>query len=55
MTADLETKQNMTWVRNPHYGFVRCNDNEISQNMGDAHCFRKLSETTLAVVFWLTS
>lgn len=42
MTADLETEQNMTWVRNPHYEFVRCNDNEIFAKHGRRSLFSEI-------------
>ena len=42
MTTDLETKQNMTWVRNPHYEFIRCNDNEIFAKHGRRSLFSEI-------------
>jgi len=42
VTADLETEQNMTWVRNPHFEFIRCNDNEIFAKHGRRSLFSEI-------------
>ncbi len=42
VTADLETKQNISWVRNPHYEFIRCNDNEIFAKHGRRSLFSEI-------------
>ena len=42
MTGELETKDNETWVRNPHYTFVRCNDNEVFAKHGRRSLFSEI-------------
>lgn len=42
MTGELETIDNNTWVRNPHFTFVRCNDNEVLAKHGRRSLFSEI-------------
>lgn len=42
MTGELKTKDNDTWVRNPHFTFVRCNDNEVLAKHGRRSLFSEI-------------
>ena len=42
VTEELETKDNDTWVRNPHYTFVRCSDNEVFAKHGRRSLFSEI-------------
>ena len=42
MTEPLATKDNESWVRNPHYTFVRCSDDEIFAKHGRRSLFSEM-------------
>ena len=42
VTEELKTKGTDTWVRNPHFTFVRCNDNEVLAKHGRRSLFSEI-------------
>ena len=42
MTRELRTEDDETWVRNPHFTFVRCNDDEVLAKHGRRSLFSEI-------------
>ena len=42
MTEEIETKNNEYWIRNPHFTFIRCNDDEVFAKHGRRSLFSEV-------------